>query len=74
MHSNPPKVEDIMTTQPRIAQPAAHRTIAVVTDNGSQSRKAPRAVRNLSRRSRPVSGRRWRDDLERIALFAIWTS
>jgi hypothetical protein len=63
-----------MTAQPSIAQPAERRTIAVVTDNGSEARKPPRAVRNLSRRSRSVSRRSWLDTLENIAHFAIWTS
>jgi hypothetical protein len=63
-----------MTAQPRIAQPAERHTIAVVTDNGSQARKPPRAVRNLSHRSRPAGRRSWLDTLEKIAHLAIWTS
>jgi hypothetical protein len=62
------------TAQPSIAQPAAHRTIAVVTDNGSQARKPPRAVRNLGRRSAPQPRRNWLDKVETIVHLAIWTS
>jgi hypothetical protein len=47
--------------------------IPVVTDDGSQSRKAPRAVRNLGRRSRPVSRRSWLAELDRMVHLAIWT-